>query len=156
MELTYNELRKREVINVVDGKSFGHIVDVNLTFPTGELIGIFVPGRKVGGLFRIFDRSRLYIEEEKILKIGGDVILVEVKCGGACEKHVRLNKSSKPDKKPPYPPPCPPPCDAHYPPNCPPNQPPPCPPHHKNSGCAGTIDLSGICDESGRIDLDDY
>lgn len=137
MELTYNELAKRDVINIADGRCLGRIIDIKLVFPSGKLVGIFVPGRKSRGLFRFFDKSSIYIEENRILKIGGDVILVDIRCGDNCLPSINLN--APPPPKPP----------KHN--NCAPTCPPPCPPQQ----CHG-IDLSSICDKNGRIDLDDY
>lgn len=151
MELTYNELKKRDVINISDGRCLGRIIDIRLDFPDGILVGIVVPGRKVNGILKIFDRSQLYIDQSRIIKIGGDVILVDINCGDLCSAGVRVNKPYRNKKY------CPPPC----PPACPPNdhhvQPPNCPP--KNSkNCKQDCDidfgiLSGNCD---RIDTGDY
>ncbi len=137
MELTYNQLKKREVINITDGKSFGKIIDLTLAFPQGLIIGITVPGRKSGIISRIFDRSKVYIPKSNIVKIGGDVILVNLNCGDTCVDSVTTNKA----KITPPPPPCP--------PNngCPPHCPPPC------GGCSGDAREDGF---SGRIDLSDY
>ena len=82
MELTYKELQKRDVINITDGKCLGRIIDMKFTFPDGKIIGIFVPGRKVCSLFLAFNRNSLYIPERNINKIGGDVILVNLKGDG--------------------------------------------------------------------------
>ncbi len=108
MELTYNELRKRDVINVADGKCLGRITNVKLRFPQGVIVGIFVPGRKVR-CFRLFDRTELYIEEKKILKIGGDVILVDLKCSDTCAPNVKVGKPND-IPRPPSPSPCAPIC----------------------------------------------
>ena len=97
MDLSYRDLKKRDVINVVDGRCLGRIIDVVLSFPKGVLKGIVVPGRRVYG-FRLFDRTELYIDESRIIKIGGDVILVDVNCGEVCSPSV------PPNKKPPPPP----------------------------------------------------
>ncbi len=78
MELTYKDLKARDVINVADGRCLGRISNLKLRFPQGVLVGIFVPGRKSCGL-RLFNRNDIFIEESKILKIGGDVILVNLK-----------------------------------------------------------------------------
>ena len=80
MELTFNELRKRDVINIADGRCLGRIIDLKLKFPEGVLVGIIVPGRKCRGIMRWFDRTETFIDERKIIKIGGDVILVDIKC----------------------------------------------------------------------------
>ena len=138
MELTYNELRKRDVINVSDGRCLGRIIDLRLSFPEGVLVGIVVPGRKVKGIFKWFDKSQLYIDESRIIKIGGDVILVDINCGDLCSAGVRVNKPVPPKKN-----------------NCPPNCPPPCPPphpHHKNS----EVDFGILSGESDRINTEDY
>ena len=81
MQLSFRELRKKDVINVSDGRCLGRIIDLTLSFPQGILTGITVPGRKSCG-FRLFDRNDIFIEENKILKIGGDVILVNLKGEG--------------------------------------------------------------------------
>ena len=80
MELSYNELRKREVINVSDGRSLGKITDIRLSFPKGVLVGISVQGRRTGFICSFFDKSEIYIDESRIIKIGGDVILVDISC----------------------------------------------------------------------------
>ena len=137
MELNYSELAKRDVINVADGSCLGRIIDLKLTFPEGVLAGIFVPGRRQHGFLKMFDKTRVYIEEDKIIKIGGDVILVDLRCADTCSPNVKVGKiPPKSDKKP-----CPPP-----PPHCSPCKKP----------CAEGIDLSDICDENGRIDFSDY
>ena len=89
----------------------------------------------------------LYIDVSKIVKIGGDVILVNISCGDNCAPNVKVGKAPPKKSPPSYPPPCPP-----SPPNCNPC-PPPCPPKHS---AQETLDLSSMFDENGRIDLDDY
>ena len=127
MELFYSELKKREVINVTDGRSLGFIMALKLKFPEGKLLGIVVPGRKTCALLRIFDKSRVYIEECKIIKIGGDVILVDLRRQASC--------------LPPKPKPAPSnPCTPQNP--CPP---PPRPESRSFSSDTG-IDLTGIFD----------
>ncbi len=135
MELTFNELKKRDVINIVDGKSLGGITDIRLEFPEGKLVGIYVPGRKTNLFSRIFDKSTVYIDESRILKIGGDVILVNLKCDENCTGAISHGKGKKH---------CP-------PPPCPPNCPPPRPPKPRND----EIDFS-ILSGNERIDTDDY
>ena len=129
MELTYNELRKRDVINVADGRCLGRITDVKFSFPKGILTGIFLPARKNKGIFWFLDRSTMFIDVSKIIKIGGDVILVDIRCGDNCMPNTSVKKPINPDKKPPN--------------NC-------------VSPCNNTLDLSDMFDKDGRIDLDDY
>ncbi len=107
MELSFKDLQKREVINVVDGRSFGKITDLQLQFPQGKLVGIVVPGRKDGWFVRLFTKNKIYIPEQNIVKIGGDVILVNISCGETCAPSASVTPP-KPKKKPHCPPPCPP------------------------------------------------
>ena len=123
MELSFKELRKRDVVNIVDGRCFGHIVDLKLDFPKGKLTGIVVNNTRTNWFFSLFSKNQLFIDESNIIKIGGDVILVKVRCGNVCDDSINLS--------PPPPPPCP---------------PPPCPPNfcgnNRNNGNDIQIDLS--------------
>ncbi len=134
MELNYSELVKRDVINVGDGRCLGRITDIRFSFPKGVIVGITVPGKRKG-LFSFFDKSELYIDRSRIIKIGGDVILVNLKCN---DSYAQVSDGQEQTKRPqsPCPPPCPPPCN-HY------QQP-------KQKDC---IDLSDLCDENGELDL---
>lgn len=132
MELSYNELSKRDVINVADGRCLGRIIDLTLSFPRGVLTGITVPGRRNRGIFAFFDKSRIFIEVNKIIKIGGDVILVDLRCSDTCAPNVKVCEKPKRPTPPPKP----------------------------NLNCCNqameTLDLSSLADENGRIDLSDY
>ena len=103
MELSYSELRKREVININDGKSLGFITDITLSFPRGTLVGITVPEHKTNWLGRLFNKTEVFIGVESILKIGNDVILVDLKCGDLCAESIGVGKPA-PKPKPPSPP----------------------------------------------------
>lgn len=137
MELTYNQLKKRDVINIVDGRCLGRIVDLKLRFPEGVLQGIFVPGRRKSFLSCVFDKSTIYIDESRIIKIGGDVILVNLSSDRYEEKPKVENC-----KKPCPPPPCIP---------CPPSCPQPPKPHHQQP-----IDFSILSGGGAKIDEEDY
>lgn len=139
MELSYSELSKRDVINVADGRCLGRIIDLSLSFPRGVLTGITVPGRRNRGLFSFFDKSRIFIEVNKIIKIGGDVILVDLRCADTCAPNVKVGDNGKRVE--------------HSPNHCPP--PNPCPPKPCPNGLE-TLDLSSLADQNGRIDLSDY
>ncbi len=144
MELSYRDLAKKDVINISDGRCLGRIIDMKFKFPQGVIIGIVVPGQRTG-IFRCFNRTEIYIDESKIIKIGGDVILVDLKCNDTFAPSVKLNRPSgnnKIDKPPECPPPCSPACPPACPPSCPPNR----PQHNSNDGCFN-LDLS---------DLEDY
>ena len=110
MELTFSELRAKEVINVVDGRKLGKACDVVLCYPENRWIGLVVPN-KSGFSFK---KNGLFIELKNIVKIGEDVILVNV---GSAEKPSEKRPSSPCEKgkstcrppacPPPYPPPYP-------------------------------------------------
>lgn len=114
MDLSYEQLRKRDVVNVADGRCFGRITDLTLSFPKGVMTGITVPARKRKWFLKFFDRNSLFIPERNIIKIGGDVILVDLRCGETCETSVNLNKPQNPPK-PPQPRCCPDPCPPPVP-----------------------------------------
>lgn len=91
MELSFHQLKQKDVVNVTDGKNLGKVCDVTLSFPEKSWLGITVPGSKG---FKFTNKNEEFIPINRIVKIGDDVILV--KTG---------------DKKPDGPPkpPCPPP-----------------------------------------------
>lgn len=72
-----SDLRNREVINIVDGKRLGNIIDIDLDLDNGRVVSFILPGQLRG--FSIFaKREEIVVPWEKIVRIGRDVILVEV------------------------------------------------------------------------------
>ena len=77
MELSFCELRAKEVVNICDGKRLGNIIDLTFSSRTGQVTGIVVPFGK--GLFSILKNTQdIFIPYTRIVKIGKDVILVEL------------------------------------------------------------------------------
>ena len=74
MEITFTDLKQREVINVFDGKKLGRITDLVFDIETGKVEGIIVPGEKK--IFRKTDD--IFIPLEKLKRIGDDVILIGI------------------------------------------------------------------------------
>ena len=74
MELTFSELRAKEGVNTQDGKRLGKACDVALCYPENKWIGIVVPG----GRGWSSKKNDLFIDLKHIVKIGEDVILVNV------------------------------------------------------------------------------
>ena len=148
MILSYKDLRKRDVVNIADGRSFGKITDLKLDFPCATLKGIVVCDKRRGGLFSCLCKNEIFIDEKQIVRIGGDVILINVKNFDTTSPQVvEINaKKGQSGQKIASCPPCPKPT-----PDCPPNfpLPPKCPPPPSpiDETCYG---------ENVRVDFDDY
>ena len=79
-ELTFCELREKEIVNLSDGKRLGRIVDLALSC-NGRVLGLVAPGDK-GGLKRFTGKDAIFIPWQNITKIGDDVILVNLNIAG--------------------------------------------------------------------------
>ncbi len=79
MEVSYSELRAKEVVNVLDGARMGRIVDVIFDANARNVIGLVVPG--IRKLFRAAED--IFIPWKNICKIGSDVILVSLEVASA-------------------------------------------------------------------------
>lgn len=74
MDISLAELKEKEIINILDGKKLGRIIDVLFDIETGVIKGIVVPGER-----KIFKKSEdIFISLEKLKKIGDDVVLVKI------------------------------------------------------------------------------
>lgn len=83
MDISFNELRCKEVINILDGRRLGRICDMVINCKNCRVVGIVVPGER-----RIFHgRNELFISWPFIKKIGDDVILVAVNVTEGCQGH---------------------------------------------------------------------
>lgn len=78
METSFLELRCKEVVNVVDGRRLGHIVDMVFELQSGRILGLVVPGEKT--FWNVFkNSSQIFIPYGCVVKIGEDAILVELR-----------------------------------------------------------------------------
>lgn len=86
-ELSYCELRAKEVVNASDGKRMGRIIDILFSRKDGTISGIVVPLCKRS----VFSKNQdVFIPWRCVQKIGEDVILVtltvdadgRLSCGG--------------------------------------------------------------------------
>ena len=76
VEYTFCELREKEVVNVADGKKLGRISDIAFT-EKGQVVGLIVPGdRKF--MKNVTGADTIFIPYDCVLKIGNDVILVDL------------------------------------------------------------------------------
>jgi YlmC/YmxH family sporulation protein len=72
-----SEIRQKEVINILDGRRLGVIIDMDFNLEQGRIESITVPGP--ARFMNFFKGDRDYvIPWNKIRKIGDDVILVEL------------------------------------------------------------------------------
>ncbi len=94
-ELSYCELKRREVINGCDGRRLGHIIDLVFSVESGKISGIILPYGKRG----VFSKSQdLFVPWKCVQKIGEDVIIVDIEgfgsntptCVAAPPRHERL------------------------------------------------------------------
>ncbi len=77
MDISLNDLRVKQVVNIYDGKSLGHICDAIFDENYGKLLGFVVPGiKKFSNFFK--SSNDVFIPYQNICKIGIDVILVEL------------------------------------------------------------------------------
>lgn len=77
VEVSFCELRTKMVINVVDGKALGRIVDIVFSRENAKVIGFVVPGDKS---FHFFGRkNELFIPYNCVIRIGVDSVLVELR-----------------------------------------------------------------------------
>ncbi len=74
-----SDLRMREVINIADGRRLGPIKDIDIDLEHGRINALIMPAYGAGRLMGFWGReNEIVISWEKIIKIGVDVILVEL------------------------------------------------------------------------------
>lgn len=76
---TFDELKRKDVINICDGANLGRVCDIEIdvTGPEGRITAIIVPGpARLFGILR--SDEELVIPYHCIRKIGEDAILVEI------------------------------------------------------------------------------
>lgn len=77
MECTFLELRCKEVVNVVDGRRLGHVVDIVFDLQNCCVCGLVLPASK--GFWNVFKNGQdVFVPFSQICKIGEDTILVEL------------------------------------------------------------------------------
>lgn len=94
MDISYNDLRSKEIINLCDGSRMGHVVDVVFNSDSGKVTGLVAPGEK-----KFFKKAgELFIPLEKVRRIGDDVILIRFDVSDGVNRYKiserNFNKSS--------------------------------------------------------------
>ena len=90
-QYSFQELSAKRVINMADGKELGHTCDIIFT-AHGRIMGLVVPGKK--SFMKSFtNNDNIFIPWNNIIKIGSDVILVElIGCASICNTDDDLDK----------------------------------------------------------------
>ena len=71
-------MRQKEVVNIDNGTRIGLIYDFEIDLNSGDVSAIIIPGE--GKILNFFGKSQdLIIPWENIIKIGTDIILVDLK-----------------------------------------------------------------------------
>ena len=81
MESRFFELRAKVIVNVLDGRRLGHMIDLVFELGSARVLGFIVPGEKTGwNLFK--NNNQLFIPYGCVVRIGEDTILVELPAQG--------------------------------------------------------------------------
>lgn len=76
--MSLSELRAKDVVNTVDGKRLGKVMDIEFNASDGHVEAIVVPGEwKMGNMLR-GEKCGVVIPWQRICKIGENVILVQI------------------------------------------------------------------------------
>ncbi len=75
MNVFLSEMQEKEVISIVTGLNYGHIVDVQLD-KEGNIISFIAENKKI--FRKTFEKDEIKFKFSEIEKIGKDVILVRV------------------------------------------------------------------------------
>ena len=80
MDISFCEMRSKEVVNVADGRKLGHIIDISITL-SGQVIGLVLPNDK--NIFRaVSNNNCLFVPWRNICRMGDDIILVNITQNG--------------------------------------------------------------------------
>lgn len=72
-----SDLQNKDIVNVIDGKNIGSIIDVKIDEATGNIVSFIIEPNK--HFFSFFNKGMdTEIQWNSITKIGEDVILVKI------------------------------------------------------------------------------
>ena len=76
--MSLSELRTKDVVNTLDGRRLGKVMDIEFDARDGRVDALVVPGEfKVGNVIR-GEKCGIVIPWQRICKIGENAILVEL------------------------------------------------------------------------------
>ena len=92
------QLQERQVVNIADGKCLGNLKDIELNIWTGRIESLVLPA--INGFWnRLQNSGELVISWDKVVRIGVDVILVDVPELSEYEMLFGKGKRKKQNKK---------------------------------------------------------
>lgn len=92
MEISFADLKEKEVINIFDGKKLGRIIDITFDGASGQVLGIVLPGIK-----KFMRKSEdIFVPISNLKKIGEDVLLVKLSHEEEEKKKADANNELKP------------------------------------------------------------
>jgi YlmC/YmxH family sporulation protein len=74
--ISFGELRSKEVVNSIDGKRLGRIIDIVFGSHDGRILGIVVPPSRRNIIFK--NSEPMYISWDYLERIGEDILLVRI------------------------------------------------------------------------------
>ncbi len=84
MEVSYNQLKCKEIVNTTNGQRLGKMIDLIFTADCKTVLGLVVQGER-----KIFSKNEdIFIPWKDVIKIGEDVILVNLFISGDCNRNV--------------------------------------------------------------------
>ena len=84
--MSLSELRAKDVVNTLDGKRMGKVMDIEFDVHTGQVEALVIPGEfSVGNMLR-GEKCGIVIPWQRICRIGENVILVELEPGETDEE----------------------------------------------------------------------
>ena len=91
MDISFCNLRNKEVINICDGKNLGNITDIIIDTTCGKILGLIVPSNS-NNFFNFFKSNNdIFIPYNRICKIGKDIILVDIIIQQSCNRISNIN-----------------------------------------------------------------
>lgn len=92
MEISFADLKDKEVINIFDGKKLGHVIDITFEGTTGQVLGIVLPGIK-----KFMHKTEdIFVPISNLKKIGEDVLLVRLSPDGETKKPTEASAELQP------------------------------------------------------------
>ncbi len=70
-----SDLQHKDVVNIVDGRKMGNIIDVDIG-QNGEIVNLIVEKKRF--FFSFFNHNEVSVKWAQLEKIGDDVILIKI------------------------------------------------------------------------------